>query len=81
MQKTLPSAKIQSGHIVKVGDTVSFKSDVEQSGEIVKITRDEYNPQSISLLLKPPVYGQFHGDYIGGNDFTVQDAMQCWKEG
>jgi hypothetical protein len=57
------------GKMVKVGDDVSFKSDIEQSGRIYKIEGDK-------LYLENP-YG-FEGDYIGGDTTTVVRARDCW---
>ncbi len=59
------------GTVVKVGDVVGFKSDVEQAGEIVEINGKR-------LKLKSIYDEGFDGDYISGNDFTVVDASECW---
>lgn len=59
------------GQTVKVGDWVSFKCDIEQSGKIYKIEGDR-------LFLKNP--NGFDGDYIGGEDTTVQRAQDCWLD-
>jgi len=59
------------GVAVKVGDWVSFKSDIEQSGKIYKIQGDR-------LFLENP--NGFEGGYIGGQDTTVQVAQDCWIE-
>jgi hypothetical protein len=61
------------GEIVKVGDWVSFKSDVEQSGRITKIEGDR-------LYLEAGSNG-FEGGYIGGQEKTLQLARDCWLEG
>lgn len=58
--------------IVKVGDVVSFKSDIEQSGRIKMI-----NGTSLVLEAGP---GGFQGGYIGGQHFTTEDASDCWVE-
>ena len=60
------------GKEVKVGDYVSFKSDIEQSGEITKI----YNNGMIQLH---DPYG-FKGDYIRGEEYTIVRAKDCWIE-
>jgi len=60
------------GKQVQVGDVVCFKSDVEQSGTIYKIVGDRLYLES--------KYG-FHGDYIGGQEETIQSARDCWIEG
>ena len=61
------------GQVVKVGDWVSFKSDTEQSGRITRIDGDR-------LFLEAGPNG-FDGDYIGGQETTVQSARDCWIEG
>lgn len=62
-------AKVE-GQPVKVGDYVSFKSDIEQGGQIYKIEGDR-------LFLKAGPNG-FEGGYIGGQETTVQRASDCW---
>jgi hypothetical protein len=58
---------------VRVGDYVSFKSDIEQGGRIYKIEGNR-------LFLEAGPNG-FEGGYIGGQDTTVQRAEDCWLEG
>lgn len=67
---------IVDGQEVKIGDWVCFKSDVEQSGQIVDI-KSSYMGKSLTLESK---YG-FHGDYIGGQTMTTEEARDCWVEG
>jgi hypothetical protein len=67
---------IVDGQEVKIGDWVCFKSDVEQSGQIVDI-KSSYMGKSLTLESK---YG-FHGDYIGGQTITTEEARDCWVEG
>lgn len=62
---------IVDGNVVNVGDIVCFKSDIEQCGEIVKISGN-------TLTLKARSYRGFEGEYIGGDEFTVVDARDCW---
>lgn len=64
------TAKVE-GQIVKVGDVVGFKSDVEQYGVITAIKGN-------NLTLKAGGEGCFHGDYIGGSTSTVVSADRCW---
>lgn len=64
---------IQGGKVVKEGDVVSFKCDVEQTGRIVAISRS-------SLKLEALSDEGFEGDYIGGDQYTVMDARDCWQE-
>ena len=63
------------GQVVKVGDYVSFKCDIEQSGRIKKIVQGNRGPR----LLLESLYG-FHGDYIGGETEHYEDAVDCWLD-
>ncbi len=60
------------GQRVQVGDWVSFKSDIEQSGKIEAILTGN------KLVLTNP--NGFQGDYIGGLETTTQWASDCWIE-
>jgi hypothetical protein len=60
------------GEQVNVGDYVSFKSDIEQGGRIYRIEGNR-------LYLQAGPNG-FQGDYIGGQDTTVQRAEDCWLD-
>ena len=60
------------GQRVQVGDWVSFKSDIEQSGKIEAILSGN------RLVLTNP--NGFQGDYIGGLETTVQSAVDCWLD-
>lgn len=60
------------GEIVRVGDWVSFKSDVEQSGQITAVLSEG------RLVLTNP--NGFQGDYIGGSETTIQKARDCWLD-
>jgi hypothetical protein len=62
-------------HTIKIGDWVSFKSDVEQSGQVVAI-KSSYMGHSLTLENK----NGFHGDYIGGDTITTELASDCWLE-
>lgn len=64
------------GQRVSVGDTVCFKSDVEQCGKISAIRRNHMNKAELTLTSE---HG-FHGDYIGGNNITTELASDCWVE-
>lgn len=57
------------GEWVHIGDWVGFKSDREQSGQIVKISGDQ-------LLLTRD--RGFEGDYIGGSSRHWVSARECW---
>ena len=64
---------IVEGQEVKIGDWVSFKSDIEQSGQIVDIKKT-YMGMALTLENK---HG-FSGDYIGGDTITTEEASDCW---
>ena len=61
------------GKKVKVGDWVSFKADVEQSGKIVKI-----KDNMLILQAGDDDGDTFDGDYIGGDSITEVRASDCW---
>jgi len=64
------------GQTVKVGDWVGFKSDIEQSGQIVEIKKTTCF--GVSLVLENKT--GFHGDYIGGDTVTTELASDCWVD-
>jgi len=64
------------GQTVTIGDWVGFKSDIEQSGQIVEI-KTSYMGASLVLENK----SGFHGGYIGGDTITTELARDCWLEG
>ncbi len=64
------------GQKVEIGDVVSFKADIEQSGEIVFIHR---NMNGHWMLTLENTNG-FIGEYIGGETRTVQRAEDCWLD-
>ncbi|MCK5016709.1 MAG: hypothetical protein KAS32_06495 [Candidatus Peribacteraceae bacterium] len=59
------------GKKVSVGDYVSFKCDIEQSGKIAKI-----NGSTLTLTNE----NGFDGGYIGGDTETEVDTDDCWIE-
>jgi len=72
--KPLRSTKVRRGKTVRVGDTVSFKSDVEQQAEVIEIT-EKPGPMppmtsGVWLTLKAPPDG-FEGDYIRNRRTTT----------
>lgn len=67
----VPNAFEAGTTTVKVGDFVSFKSDVEQGGKVAAINGDR--------LTLTSEYG-FSGGYIGGDTETVERASDCWVE-
>ncbi len=62
------------GQGVGIGDWVSFKSDIEQSGQIVKIRKSMFGQTELVL----ENFRGFQGDYIGGQTQTVVQAQECW---
>lgn len=72
----MQQAKVD-GTTVKVGDYVSFKSDIEQGGNISRIQRSQFTGH-IELVLEDE--DGFAGDYIGGNTRTTQLASDCWVD-
>ena len=62
-----------NGQEVKVGDWVGFKSDIEQSGQVVAINRS-YMGYRLTLENK----NGFQGGYIGGKTVTTEEASDCW---
>jgi hypothetical protein len=54
---------------IKIGQTVGFKSDVEQYGKVIAIN-------GASLRLSNP--NGFDGGYIGGQTETWVTASDCW---
>ncbi len=66
---------IVDGQTVKVGDWISFKSDIEQGGQIIEIKKS-YMGASLVLENK----SGFSGDYIGGETITTKLASDCWVD-
>ena len=62
------------GKVVKVGDVVGFKCDIEQCGRIKDIV---YRGRYAYLVLT----GNFSGGYIGGQTETEERADDCWYIG
>ena len=69
---------IIDGTEVNVGDTVSFKSDVEQCGTVDKILRSSGRWGGYELVLVTNRDGGFQGDYIGGSTRTVVSLSDCY---
>ena len=63
------------GKQVTIGDTVGFKSDVEQYGKITAIERCRFSGKAILTL---EAFGEFQGGYIGGQTVTKERAEDCW---
>lgn len=60
-------------NIIKVGDIVEFKSDVEQSGRITKIV-------GRNVYLEALTNEGFSGGYIGGQTTTVIDKREIFND-
>lgn len=75
-KRILKSATVD-GTEIRVGDHISFKSDIEQSAKIIEIfvQFDDHT----QFLVEAPVDG-FSGDYIGGARTTMLYASDCWVE-
>jgi len=67
---------IVDGQRVEIGDWVSFKADIEQSGRIIHIAEDGRGRAALTL----ENLAGFHGDYIGGQIRTVVRSDDCWVE-
>lgn len=68
-------ARDADGNILKIGDIVGFKCDIEQSGRITGFSSGGF------LHLVPLTdHGYFQGDYIGRDSETMQSSDRCWKE-
>ena len=63
------------GTVVKVGDVVYFKSDVEQCGTIAEIRMARFGTGHELTLTSET---GFSGEYIGGQTQTVERARDCW---
>ena len=64
------------GEVVKVGDWVGFKSDIEQSGKVTRIKRASGYCTGVVLTLEND--SGFDGDYIGGQTSTTVSSRDCW---
>ena len=63
------------GQTVKIGDWVGFKCDIEQGGQITKIT----NENGRTILTLEDEDG-FSGEYIHGETRTTMAAEDCWVD-
>ncbi|MBM4179633.1 MAG: hypothetical protein FJ211_09940 [Ignavibacteria bacterium] len=64
------------GQIIRVGDYVSFKSDIEQYGQVIEIRLGILG--GVDLVLENT--NGFTGEYIGGATRTTQRAVDCWLD-
>lgn len=65
------------GKTVKIGDTVGFKSDYEQSGKVSKIER---HPLGAGYILTLTSEDGFGGEYLRGATVTKVSARDCWVD-
>ena len=65
---------IVDGKIVKVGDSVCFKSDYEQCGQIIEIKNSSWNGKILVLENK----SGFGGEYLRYATITEEPASDCW---
>lgn len=56
---------------IKVGDTVSFKSDIEQMGKVTEVNGGQVH------LHNPDGFG---GSYLRYATDTWEEACRCWVE-
>lgn len=77
MDETILASTMVDGKSIRVGDTVWFKSDYEQCGEVVKIVKDYFG--AIWLTLKND--DGFGGDYLRYATGTIVSPQRCWIEG
>lgn len=66
---------IVSGKVVKVGDSVGFKSDYEQTGKIIAIKRATWSNGKVLVLENKNGFG---GDYLRYATVTEEMADDCW---
>ena len=66
-------ATLECGTVVKVGDWVGFKSDWEQSGKILAISKS-------GTQLKLGNESGFEGHYINGDTVHYEDTDRCWAD-
>lgn len=60
-----------NGKVLKIGDWVGFKCDIEQYGNVIEIKGDWVVLECLS---------GFSGEYIGGQTITEELASDCWLE-
>lgn len=66
-------AKDADGNIVKVGDLVEFKCDIEQVGKVIAISRSWSGRVDFTLESDG-----FIGEFIGGETQTTMEADRCY---
>jgi hypothetical protein len=66
---TVLNVSTNTQQTVAVGDDVSFKSDIEQSGRVVRIDGN--------YLVLENAHG-FSGDYLRGATRTREHRSDCW---
>ena len=70
----MKEAKDAEGKMVKVGDWVEFKCDIEQIGKVVAISRAWSGRVDFTLEAD----GGFAGEYIGGQTRASIEADRCY---
>ncbi len=60
---------------IKIGDWVTFKADIEQTGKVVRIIGSGKN--AMLTLSSDDTYG-FDGDYLNGETVVEMEAKRCW---
>jgi hypothetical protein len=68
----------KNGTILKIGDWIGFKCDIEQAGCIIKIEKGRGFGCGALLTLESK-HG-FDGEYIGGDLITQIDCNDGWTE-
>lgn len=61
---------------VKLGDSIGFKSDIEQRGRIVAIRRNQFGATMLTLEND----SGFSGDYLAGETETTEWLGDCWAD-
>ena len=72
-------------HEIKIGDWVCFKSDIEQSGKVIRIQQRDgdwitWNKREIDYVLVLENENGFIGGYIGGDTKTVVRLKDIWVD-
>ncbi len=60
---------------IKIGNWVTFKADIEQTGKVVAIKGS--GRYAMLTLSSDDTYG-FNGDYLNGETVVEMEAKRCW---
>ena len=74
----MKQVRTKDGNVLKVGDFVGFKCDIEQYGEIVDIKRPSGMFRPPMVVLSNP--NGFDGEYIGGDTETTESVEDVGKD-